>query len=74
MSYSRALNYDKNYLVRDKESKIAIHDWVPQSLESKTKEFGELAVQSIIQAGKDLKIRCPLDGEYKIGNNWAETH
>ena len=39
MSYSRALNYDKNYLVRYKEWKVAIHDWVPQSLESKTKHF-----------------------------------
>ena len=54
---------------------VNVHDEFQYEVEeSKTKEFGELAVQSIIQAGKDLKIRCPLDGEYKIGNNWAETH
>ena len=54
---------------------VNVHDEFQYEVEeSKTKEFGELAVHSIIQAGKDLKIRCPLDGEYKIGNNWAETH
>jgi len=35
---------------------------------------GELAVDSIKKAGIMLNLRCPLDGEYKIGNNWAETH
>ena len=39
MAHSRALNYDKNYLVRDKEWKVILHDWVPQSLESQTKHF-----------------------------------
>ena len=54
---------------------VNVHDEFQYEVEeSKTKECGELAVQSIIQDGKDLKIRCPLDGEYKIGNNWAETH
>ena len=38
------------------------------------KNLESLAVQAIIDAGKELKIRCPLDGKYKIGNNWAETH
>jgi len=42
--------------------------------ESKAEEFGRLGVHAIIDAGKKLKIRCPLDGKYKIGNNWAETH
>ena len=22
----------------------------------------------------DLELRCPLDSDYKIGNNWCETH
>jgi DNA polymerase I-like protein with 3'-5' exonuclease and polymerase domains len=37
---------------------------------------GRLAVQSIRnikQIGKKV-LRCPLDGEYKIGRNWRETH
>lgn len=29
---------------------------------------------SIVDAGEFFKFRCPLDGEYKIGSNWAETH
>ena len=37
-------------------------------------EFGRLAVWSIQEAGRQLGLRCPLDGEYKIGNTWQETH
>lgn len=37
-------------------------------------EAGKAAKQSIIEAGEHFKLRCPLDGEYKIGNNWRETH
>lgn len=37
-------------------------------------EFGELAVQAIRDAGEELGFRVPLDGDYKIGTNWAQTH
>lgn len=37
-------------------------------------EIGQVGVQSIVQAGEHFRFRCPLDGEYKIGKNWAETH
>ncbi len=37
-------------------------------------EVGEAARQSIIEAGVELGLRCPLDGEYKVGANWRETH
>lgn len=37
-------------------------------------EVGEVAVGAIRQAGESFNFRCPLDGEYKIGANWAETH
>jgi len=37
-------------------------------------EVGKLAVQSIKEAGEYFKFRCPLDGEWKIGANWQETH
>ena len=36
--------------------------------------YGELAVKSIVVAGKVLKLRCNLDAEYKVGLSWAETH
>lgn len=35
---------------------------------------GELAVEAFRKAGEMFNWRCPLDGEYKIGSNWAETH
>jgi DNA polymerase I-like protein with 3'-5' exonuclease and polymerase domains len=35
---------------------------------------GEAAVQSIVEAGEHFGLRCPLNGEYKIGRNWRETH
>ena len=37
-------------------------------------ELGQNFVDSIVEAGKILKFNCPLDGEYKIGHNWKETH
>jgi DNA polymerase-1 len=37
-------------------------------------EVGKAFKQSIIEAGEYYKLRCPLDGEYKIGRNWRETH
>ena len=37
-------------------------------------EAGQAAKQSIIEAGEFYKLRCPLDGEYKIGRSWKETH
>ena len=35
---------------------------------------GRVAVQSIREAGIAYNLRCPLDGEYKVGANWRETH
>jgi len=31
-------------------------------------------VSGIVRAGEALGLRCPMDGEFKIGNSWAETH
>ena len=36
--------------------------------------LGEFMVESIQAAGKHFNMRMPIDGEYKVGNNWAETH
>lgn len=37
-------------------------------------KVGKAFKQSIIEAGGAFQLRCPLDGEYKIGRNWRETH
>ena len=54
---------------------VWVHDeWQTEVEESKAEELGNLQVQSIIDTGEHFDLNCPLDGEYKIGNNWAETH
>jgi hypothetical protein len=37
-------------------------------------EIGQLGVKSIVKAGEYLKLRVPLDAEYKIGKSWATVH
>ena len=37
-------------------------------------EIGRIAVQCIKDTQEVFGFRCPLDGEYKVGGNWAETH
>jgi len=52
-----------------------IHDeWQIEVPKDKADFIGEFAVNSIVKAGEHFKLRCPLDGEYKIGDNWSETH
>jgi DNA polymerase I-like protein with 3'-5' exonuclease and polymerase domains len=52
-----------------------VHDeWQLEVKEEDAELVGELGVKAIIKAGEALKLNCPLDGEYKVGNNWAETH
>lgn len=52
-----------------------VHDeFQYEVLEAHANDFGKLAVNSIVNAGIELGIRCPLNGEYKSGNNWQETH
>jgi DNA polymerase III epsilon subunit-like protein len=37
-------------------------------------DVGKIGVEAIREAGKSFNFRCPLDGEYRVGLNWAETH
>lgn len=37
-------------------------------------EVGKIAVDSIREAGEHFNLRVPLGAEYRVGNNWAETH
>jgi DNA polymerase I len=36
--------------------------------------FGSLTKKAMKETERKLLIKCPLDSEYKIGNNWSETH
>jgi hypothetical protein len=52
-----------------------IHDEIQTEVrEDQADEFGRLAVAAIDQAGRDFNLRCPLSADYKVGNNWSETH
>jgi DNA polymerase I-like protein with 3'-5' exonuclease and polymerase domains len=63
-----------------------VHDeWQIEVEESYADMVGKIGVQSIENAGKllgdldkitklPLGMRCPLGGEYKVGNSWKETH
>lgn len=52
-----------------------IHDEIQTEVEwDQAEQFGVLAREAIIMAGEHFNMRCPLDGEYKIGDTWAETH
>ena len=52
-----------------------IHDeFQVEVREDHAERFGSLAASCIEAAGIHFKLRCPLAGEFKVGNNWAETH
>lgn len=52
-----------------------IHDEVQTEVrEAHADKFGWLGVECLKAAGIEFGLRCPLDGEYKIGENWSETH
>ena len=52
-----------------------IHDeWQLEVRACQAMKAGTLAVSAMVKAGEELGIRCPMTGEYKIGNNWSETH
>jgi DNA polymerase I-like protein with 3'-5' exonuclease and polymerase domains len=44
---------------------------VPEHLAN---EIGEMGVKSIESAGRMLKMRVPLTGDYKVGMSWADIH
>ena len=52
-----------------------MHDeWQIEVREDHAEEVGKAGVEAIQEAGISLGLFCPLDGEYKIGDNWSETH
>ena len=52
-----------------------IHDEIQtEVLEIDAQKYGYLAVECIKKAGDTFNMKCPLDGEYKVGETWADTH
>lgn len=62
---------------RDEDYAFAlnIHDEYQCYVRSeRAEEYAKLAPAAITEAGQALGFRCRLDGEARIGRNWAETH
>lgn len=54
---------------------LNVHDELQFEADSnEAEDLGKYVVNCIKLAGVDFQFLCPLDGEVKIGNNWAETH
>lgn len=52
-----------------------VHDeWQIETTKELAESVGQAGVQAIQEAGQSLGLRCPLDGDFKVGTNWAETH
>ena len=80
MKYAKVAVYDtltEAGLVHDQDYAFVadVHDeWQIESKPEHAQFIGETCVNSIRKAGEVLGVRCPLDGEFKIGKNWKETH
>jgi DNA polymerase I-like protein with 3'-5' exonuclease and polymerase domains len=54
---------------------LHVHDEVQLEVrEDQAELVGKMAVFAMKKAGEAFGLKCPLDGEFKIGNNWADTH
>lgn len=52
-----------------------VHDEMQVEVaETNAEAVGQAFRQGIIDAGTFFDMRCPLDGEYKIGPDWSHTH
>ena len=52
-----------------------VHDeWQVEVRQDQAEALGKLGVDAICQAGLYYGLNCPLDVEYKIGENSSETH
>jgi DNA polymerase I-like protein with 3'-5' exonuclease and polymerase domains len=54
----------------------SIHDelQIAARTEELAEVIGEAGVLMAAEAGRYYDLRCPLDGEFKVGRNWASCH
>lgn len=70
---------DQEIEVRQWRNRVQQVAWVHDEIQVEVDEeiadaFGQMAVECVTKAGNFFNIKVPLTGEYKVGNNWAETH
>lgn len=59
----------------DYEFAANVHDEFQTDVRERLAEiYMEVANRSIVTAGIQLKLKCPLKGESRVGKNWLETH
>ncbi|CAB4139341.1 PolA DNA polymerase I - 3'-5' exonuclease and polymerase domains [uncultured Caudovirales phage] len=52
-----------------------VHDEVQvETREEIAENVGNIIVQSMREAGEQFDLLCPIDGEWKVGRTWADTH
>jgi len=52
-----------------------VHDeWQIECSAENAEAVGQAGIDAIVEAGKNLNLNCPLDGDYNIGDGWHETH
>jgi DNA polymerase I-like protein with 3'-5' exonuclease and polymerase domains len=53
----------------------SIHDEYQFEVAKKdAQRFGQITKDAMQETEKTLKVKCPLDCEFKIGTTWSETH
>jgi DNA polymerase I len=66
---------DKKIRHLDAKFVANVHDeWQIECPEEHAKQVGDAGIEAIVEAGKNLNLNCPLDGDYNIGDGWHETH
>ena len=59
------------------DAKIVIHqhdEWQAEVNPEHLKKYIELSLKSFVQSGKGFDLNIPIEGDVKVGRNWAETH
>lgn len=52
-----------------------VHDeWQIECRPEDADFIGKSCVNAMVFAGEVLQLNCPLDGEYRIGTSWCDTH
>lgn len=60
---------------QDYEFLLNVHDeWQIECPKKHSDFIGRTAEESIKLAGESFGMKCPLAGEYKVGESWADTH
>jgi len=53
----------------------SIHDeYQFEVLNKDVQRFGQVTKDAMKDTEKELRIKCPLDNEWKVGRTWAQTH